>query len=91
MAILNATSVYSVFYDGGYIGFIDTIKNFVCEGTNYVWWLGATWFIVVLMQVEICQRIIYMICGNKNGILYAVFSFAVDMYSAMLATFSGTE
>ena len=80
MAILNAASVYNIFYDGGYIGFIDTIKNFVCEGTNYVWWLGATWFIVVLMQVEICQRIIYMICGNKNGILYAVFSLSLFVF-----------
>ena len=80
MAILNATSVYSVFYNGGYIGFIDTIKNFVCEGANYVWWLGATWFILVLMQVEICQRIIYMICGNKNGILYAVFSLSLFVF-----------
>lgn len=80
MAILNETSVYGIFYDEGYIGLFNTIKNFIFEGDNYVWWLGATWFILVLMQVEICQRIIYTICGDEIGFLYVTFSLSLFVF-----------
>lgn len=52
MAVLNATSIYGIFYDADYIDFGNTLKNFIFEENNYVWWLGATWFIFVLFKVE---------------------------------------
>ena len=66
MAIFHATGFYDYIYDANkyvYIGFINTIKNFLIYGDNYVWWLGATWFIFVLFQIEILEKIVFQLCS----------------------------
>lgn len=69
MAGLYMLNLYSYFYDPAvypYIGLIETIKRFLISYDNYVWWLGAAWFILVLFQVEILQKIIYRLAESFN-------------------------
>lgn len=73
MALLNKTSLFPIFYDENmmYIGVRNIIKNFLIAGDNYVYWLGATWFILVLFKVEVVQKIVYDLCKKQIGLIYA--------------------
>ena len=76
---LQVNNVYSVFFPDhlAYIGIKATMKEFFFNGVFYVWWLGAAWFILVLLGVRILSGFIFHICGKKYNILYAGIIFAL--------------
>lgn len=65
--ILNKFGLYSLFYNEGlpYLGVVDKIRIFFTSGDNYVWWLGAGWFLIVLLGIRVLHRIIYRLAGNQ--------------------------
>lgn len=79
MWILKTTSIYSWLYGESYPykSIAETISYFFETGTNYVWWLGAAWFIVVLFMVEIIHKILYTFCNKKGRLLYGVASISL--------------
>lgn len=69
MSVLNKAHIYNIFYDNRiypYTNFLDTIQCFLKNGDNYVWWLGAGWFVIVLFLVEIFQKIMYKLCTIED-------------------------
>ena len=70
--ILVKTNLYSAFFDDTlpFIGIGSTIQEFIFHGRDYVWWLGATWFILTLFTASMVNRVILRLCGDRYGIAY---------------------
>lgn len=76
MGALDAVSLYNIFYgmDMPYVGFLNILKNFFTRGDNYVYWLGAAWFILVLFWVTILHKLLVKMCGENVGFIYTIVS-----------------
>lgn len=74
MAALNATGTYSVLFgeDLSYMGAAFILKQFLLNGSLYVWWLGAAWFILALFGASVLNRILFQLCGKRSSVLYLV-------------------
>lgn len=77
MAFFYRIKFYNYVYDPEiyrYIGSANTIKKFLIYGDNYVWWLGATWFIFVLFQIEVLEKILFYLCSGfkRTYVWYAL-------------------
>lgn len=59
MSVLNAEGWYHIFFDESlsYIGVQRMLSEFFLHGNNYVWWMGATWFISVLFGIFLLHAI----------------------------------
>ena len=81
-SVLNMTHLYPLLYDTDtypYLGFVPIIKAFLVSCDNYVWWLGAAWFICVLFQVELLHKLLYSVnyILKGNYWIYALLSFGL--------------
>ena len=67
MAVLYRTGIYQIFWrELDYIGFPNTVKLFLSNGDNYVWWMGATWFVQVLLWINIIWVSLLFIVNNLS-------------------------
>lgn len=57
--LLNKSGKYEVIFDVTQLPFVGAkfaISAFVKSGSFYPWWLGASWFIITLFNVDIIIR-----------------------------------
>lgn len=69
-AILDKLGLYSYLFtdDMAYIGIGNSFKQLFLMGNCWAWWLGAGWFIIVLLGIEIVHSIIATICEKNYGL-----------------------
>lgn len=62
--ILILTNTRQMFYDDRmmYISGLESIKQLIFHGNNYMWLLGAGWFVIVLFVIEIVHSVIAEVC-----------------------------
>ena len=77
MWLLNATNIYPIFFSDnmGYIGIKNICYQFFFEGNNYVWWMGATWFLITLFKIIFIHAILLYFFNLqiiRDKILYCV-------------------
>lgn len=74
MWILNTTNTYSFLWgEMAYIGVRNMLCQFFIYGRNYVWWMGATWFLISLFQIFILHAFLihcFDIKQKKYRVLY---------------------
>lgn len=60
MSSLYKSNLYALFYDDRYpwIGIVNAFKMLLKQGNNYVWWLGASWFVSVLFGITILHALL---------------------------------
>jgi fucose 4-O-acetylase-like acetyltransferase len=77
--LLIQTDKYYFFFDDNmiYIGFLNTIKTFIRHGDNYVWELGAGWFVIVLFGVQIVSKLLRQL--TQNLWIYITASYAISI------------
>lgn len=68
-----------------YYGVVKTIVEFLANGSIYSWWLGATWFVLVLYAVVILQRVIGQICNSNASVANLILSFILFIYGHIMA------
>ena len=70
-SLLERLGVYSFLFEDAqiYLGVKESIRQFLFYGNNYVWWMGACWFIIALFFALIVQRIIHDITNDSILIL----------------------
>ncbi len=61
MSFLNYLGVYSIIWGEGlpYIGLKNTFWQFFSADANYVWWMGACWFLEVLFGICLLHACIW--------------------------------
>lgn len=74
LSIANKLGLYSFLFKDPFIGLQTAIKAFLINGDNYVIWMGATWFIIVLFEIVIVHKFIYDICGANYKFSYCISS-----------------
>lgn len=62
-----------------YIGVRSMIKELILRGNNYVWWMGACWYLSVLFGALCVQAVFH--CGVKNDRWRAVGTFLTFFYA----------
>lgn len=62
-----------------YIGVRSMIKELILRGNNYVWWMGACWYLSVLFGALCVQAVFH--CGVKNDRWLAVGTFLTFFYA----------
>jgi len=63
--------LYRVFMgESVFFGFRFIIEEFVLHGNQYVWWLGAAWFALVLFYASVLNRVTLYICGERYSFTY---------------------
>lgn len=68
-------NMYNMFFnDMQYVSFGMVLKEFFLNGSIYVWWLGAAWFVLVLFLISIIHRALYQLLDEKYGIVYGILS-----------------
>jgi fucose 4-O-acetylase-like acetyltransferase len=72
------SNVHGVVLGGEFIGFKNTITQFMLHGNNYLLWMGACWFILALYGVTIVQKTLFILSNNKINWLY--FSFTLILF-----------
>ncbi|MDD2957057.1 MAG: acyltransferase family protein [Lachnospiraceae bacterium] len=80
MTALHYLGMYTMLFNENlpYNSFVFVLKEFLLNANNYVWWLGATWFIIVLCLIEILHKIICTLF--KNAISVKQFLVSVCMF-----------
>ncbi len=86
--VLVWTNSYSVFFDDSlpYVGVGSILREFFFHWKIYVWWLGATWFVLVLFLASIINRIVFKLCGDEYNIKYVLVILALFLVSYALIT-----
>ena len=85
--LLNKSGKYEVIFDVTqlpYVGAKFAISAFVKNGSFYPWWLGASWFIITLFNVDIILRLLFSICNHKVNVQMLSFSFGLFLFGYML-------
>lgn len=59
MIFFHTAGIYEDIWLGSYIGFAETLKQFFIYDRNYVWWMGACWFIEVLFYISIFHAVLW--------------------------------
>ena len=61
MWILNRVGVYSLIWGDKlrYIGLKEMFKQFFFYDANYVWWMGACWFLEVLFLIHVVHALLW--------------------------------
>lgn len=73
--VLYRFDLYNIFFaDMQYNNFSTVLKEFFANGSIYVWWLGAAWFVLVLFQINILHRLLYQLLDENYGVSYAIVS-----------------
>lgn len=76
MWLLVKTNIYNIFFsENSYIGVPKMLSEFFLHGNNYVWWMGATWFLITLFQIVVLHAfLLYFLNIHKiiNKILYGI-------------------
>lgn len=62
---------YSLIYRGTFPGFWVRLRDFVVQGNCGSPFLGACWFVVVLMGIILLQKAILLLLGGQKGLGYA--------------------
>lgn len=83
---LNATGSYSSFFTLSYMPFWEVLVQFLTKGTIYTWWLGAAWFLMVLLAITLLHRVLFQLMGNHYGIAYGVVSVVLFLIGYSLAS-----
>lgn len=75
--ILHRMELYPLFFEETHVYIVPSqaLLNLFCEGNNYIYWMGAAWFLTVLFGVVVVQKLIEMIFKTKT--LCGVVSFAL--------------
>ena len=84
VAILNYAGFYQYLFQDPFIGVAPAIAQFVTNGNNFVLWMGATWFIIVLFCSVIVQKCIYRFFNNKATIGYMITTFVLFLMGYFL-------
>lgn len=89
--LLNKAGLYSKIFpeEQMYIGLKQMLRQFVAYGNNYVWWMGATWFVPVLFFACCLVKIMWSLTGG-NALFYlsSFFFYVVGCKSLFPITFS---
>lgn len=82
-SVLQKLGAYSFFFEDEQMfpGVKESIRQLLLYGNNYVWWMGACWFIITLFFALIVQKFIHNITNDSvlilliSGLLVLVQSF----------------
>ena len=74
LSFANKIGVYTILFKYAFIGAITVIKEFFFHGNNYVIWMGATWFVIVLFEINVIHKLLYDICGSNCNWSYCICS-----------------
>lgn len=85
LALLNKFGVYSYLFDETlpYIGLKQILYRFFTFGDNFVWWMGATWFVFVLAGIYLLHSIYIFI--SLKSIKYYKLIYAIMIGGGYLA------
>ncbi|WP_312094096.1 acyltransferase family protein [Aminipila sp.] len=72
--VLEYGGIYNILFTESRLESFEIIKIFFKTGDNYIFWLGATWFIVTIFGIFIIQKIFIIICNGKINTLFIVCS-----------------
>lgn len=90
--ILHRTGLYSVFLgDSPYLGFFATLKEFLLYGNQYVWWLGACWFMLALFGASVVNRILLRLCEDQYDRWFLLASTVLFLAGYRLADTGGAR
>lgn len=62
---------YNLFYSGSFPGFRARLEDFVVQGHCGSPFLGACWFVVILMGITLLQKAILLLLGGQKDLGYA--------------------
>ena len=64
--LLNRAGIYHIFFPAEqvYIGAVNMIRELLYWGNNYVWWMGACWFILTLFAASCLQSVLNYITNR---------------------------
>lgn len=74
LSILDKLGIYSILFKDPYVSGISAIREFFMHGNNNVIWMGATWFVIILFQINIMHKILYDICGESSNWIHVISS-----------------
>lgn len=79
MALMNHFGVYEAVWgkDLPYVGLKNMIFQFFTTGANYVWWMGASWFLQVLMEVCILHACIWGVLNYRGKHADVIFTIMI--------------
>lgn len=75
--IFSSLGVYEKAFDLPYVGY-DAFRLFLADGSLYVQWMGACWFLPVLFGIFLLHRILVKCSGEKANLFYLFLSFALN-------------
>lgn len=96
MWMLHKLGYYNIFHLDSlpYVGIITTLKEFFFHSNNYVWWMGACWFIIILFYTILLHSIITKILNirvKKDLIIYFLISCGIYLIGYSLLDSTGNS
>lgn len=91
LKVISLSRFDGYLFPGDFPGIWESVEMFFRNGDINVQFLGACWFITVLLGIFILQKIIVVLCGNQYHIPYiliTVFVYALGYYLISEDTFS---
>lgn len=80
-ALLNEIGIYHIFFQESqvYIGATSTFRELLYWGNNYVWWMGACWFVLTLFAASCLQSVLNYI--TNRFWIRAMITFALTIFA----------
>jgi len=72
ITILDQLGIYKLLFVDSFIGFGSAVYEMITRGNNYVLWMGATWFVIVLFEAVVLQKILHRFWGDKANLGYII-------------------
>lgn len=69
-SIINRIGLYELLFGSSFGGVINGIKDVLVHGIQPVQYLGALWFLVALLGIELFQFFLFHLTGKKNNWVY---------------------
>lgn len=67
LSILQRVGVNEFLWGQGFVGFWQCMKDFLTNGSIHAQFLGACWFIVILAEAFLLEKILLIVTGNCNS------------------------
>lgn len=74
VAALDQFGLYQYLFTDPFVGIQVAVQQYIHNGNNFVLWMGATWFLIVLFLVVALHKLLHQFFGNRITIGYVVVS-----------------
>lgn len=84
--LLSVTKYSGILFPTDGLGMLKAVKLFFHNGSIYVQFLGACWFIMTLFGIFLLHKLILMLCGNRYNITYIIATIIVYTFGYYLVS-----